>query len=129
MSSFHRRRPRLPDGSYRHVSRQRTTTGIAVLCDLCVPLRRNDRLDPSLRQRFVNLPLVVGAVAVESIDFARRLIQQVVHLTAIVATVRLVITAKTYTAKYRDGNRSCTGSGDRLPRRKTAARADALLIL
>ena len=96
--------PPLPDGSYRHVSRQRTTTGIAVLCDLCVPLWRNDRLDPSLRQRFVNLPLVVSAVAVESIDFARRLIQQVVHLTAIVATVRLVITAKTYTAKYRDGN-------------------------
>jgi hypothetical protein len=34
-----------PDNSCRHVWRQGTTAGVAVLCDLCVPLRRNNRLD------------------------------------------------------------------------------------
>ena len=59
-----------PDVADRHVTRQRTTARIAVSFDLCVSLRRNNRLNSPRVQRFVNFPFVVSAVAIKAVDLA-----------------------------------------------------------
>ena len=71
----------------RQVARQRATAGIAVLSDLCITLRGNNRFHPSFLQRLVNLPFIIGAVAIKRLHSAGHLIQQVVHLAGVVATV------------------------------------------
>jgi hypothetical protein len=77
----------MADRSDRRVSRQRTTARLALLLNLCIPLRWNNRLDSLLVQRFIDFPFVVIAVAVKPIDLACHLIQKGIHLAAVVATV------------------------------------------
>ena len=71
----------------RQVSRQRAAAGIAVPSDLCITLWGNNRLCPPFLQRLVNLPFIIGPVAVKRLRPAGNLIQKVVHLAGIVATV------------------------------------------
>jgi hypothetical protein len=77
----------LADFADRRVTRQRTSGGVAVTPNLRVPTRRDDREDATFLQGFVGLALVIGSVAIKSADLIGRLIQQVGHLTGVVATV------------------------------------------
>ena len=69
------------------VASHRAAAGIAVSSDLRITLRGDNCLHPSFLQRFVNLPFIIGAVAVKRLRPAGHLIQQVVHLAGVIATV------------------------------------------
>ena len=75
------------DFADRRIPRQRTFARVAMLPNLRVPTRRNDRSDAAFPQRFVGLAFVVSAVAIKSTDLVCRLIQQIVHLARVIATV------------------------------------------
>src|SRR3972149_4270952 len=87
----HRFLPRLAtsaaDLADRFVSWKWRAICVAVLFDLGVSAGRDDRPNRFLGQRLIDLPLVVGAVAIKSVDRAVDLLQQVVHLICVVAAV------------------------------------------
>ena len=76
-----------PNVANRGVAYQRGLAGVAVLLDLGIPQRRNDRLNLSIAERIVHFPLVVGAIAVKRLDRSVRLVEQAVDLIRVVTTV------------------------------------------
>lgn len=71
----------------RFVARKRIVAAIAMLFDLRVALRRNDRRDALLGQRGVDLPLVVAAVAVELVDRLLDVLQYLRNRIGVMAAV------------------------------------------
>lgn len=76
-----------PNAADRYVTRQRGLAGVAVLLDLGIPPRRNNRLNCSPSERIVHFPLVVGAIAVIRVNRSVDLVEQAVDLIRVVTTV------------------------------------------